>query len=196
MIIHWTENPLRTIIEVDKKDIERMSMPVRNEILYDYIYLLRVYVDKNGNSYDPQKAIETLKKFSYKAIETDVQEQVNQYILALKDSHVGDCTCVPCSCTKCFAEYSLGINTIEGLGEHAANYINRAFHKEESEHSNIDEALEYLLNYKVAPYDPKSSWKNMGKEYYESWIPKWESDAKKAYSWLLNYKNTRLNSQS
>ena len=195
MIIYWTENPLRTIIEVDKKDIERMSASVRNDVFYDYVYFLRVCVDENGNSHDPQKAIETLKKFSYNIIETDVEEIVNQYILALKDSHAGDCTCVPCSCTKCFAECSLGINTIEGLGKHAANYINSAFYKKGSEHSNIDEALEYLLNYKVAPYDPKSSWKNMGREYYESWIPKWESDAKKAYNWLLNYKNTKLNNQ-
>lgn len=195
MIIHWAENPLRSIVEVEEKDIERMSTSVRNDVLYDYIFLLRVYVDEEGNSYNPQKAIETLKNFSYKTIEADVDEQVNQYILALKDIHGGDCTCVPCSCTKCFAEYSLGINTIEGLGKHAANYINSAFYKEGPEYASIDEALEYLLNYKVAPYDPNSSWKNMGKEYYDSWISKWESDAKKAYGWLLNYKNTKLNNQ-
>lgn len=54
-------------------------------------------------------------------------EEVEWVVRGLRTEHGGDCTCIPCSCRKCWAEEYLGIDTIAGLGKHSAAKIQGAF---------------------------------------------------------------------
>lgn len=194
MNIIWKENPLRSIVEVDERDIERIRVAARSSELYDFIFLAQMYTVEGSKHYKPEKALKLIQEFDYKDIEKNINEEVERYIQDLKDIHIGDCTCVPCTCNKCLAEDAIGINTIEGLGKHAANYISSAFYQEGAEYKSIDQALEYLKYYEVEAFESNKVWQNgkFTKEYYDSWIPKWKADAASAYKWLLNYKETKL----
>jgi hypothetical protein len=45
---------------------------------------------------------------------------------ALTDQHVGDCTCVACSCIKCHAEQLAEVDTLPGLGKHSTRLLGSA----------------------------------------------------------------------
>lgn len=84
---------------------------------------------------------------------------------------MGDCTKVPCSCTKCQAEDILGINTTEGLK--SLYYIAGAFEK----NATLEEAIDFL---KTEP------------EYTEDWhkpyIGSWTKGRLSALESLIEYR--------
>lgn len=116
-----------------------------------------------------------------------VDELFNIFMAELRGSHIGDCTCVPCSCTKCYAEELMGINTIPGLKQHAASMIESAF----SEHKTIDEAIYFLENY--VPDRTKGGWDSESDERWDEVSPEFIEQAKDAAIWLKNYKIEKLN---
>jgi hypothetical protein len=128
---------------------------------------------------------------------SDIDKRCDQllehYVTELQGHHVGDCTCVACSCSKCHAESLLGINTISGLGKHPANSINGAFGKDNQK--SIDEAIDYLANYKIDPANyTGEAWKKLGG--YEQFVPRWLAETKHAHDWLVNYKNEHFKEQN
>lgn len=72
--------------------------------------------------------------------------KAKDYLPYLEGYHMGDCTCVPASCPKCYAESLLGVDTIEGLGKYEAGKIHDVFcpHNDFDERT-IDEVLEELM---------------------------------------------------
>lgn len=191
MRIHWKPNPLDTVIEVSTADVDRMRDKLITNELKNFIYDVGYYVDSKMRRYDTAKAVEKIKSFNMKSIETEVDRQLEYLVADLAGTHVGDCTCVPCSCTKCWAEHYLDIDTIKGLGKHEASKIQGYFLNKDGTVSTIDEVLDKLLNYEIQPFEENEAWKggHFTKEYYESWIPEWTAQAKRAHDWLLAYKN-------
>jgi len=87
------------------------------------------------------------------------------FVTALRDAHIGDCTCVPCSCLKCHAEGYLGIDTIPGLANYLAYKVNVAFGRDNER--SLDEAIVAL--------EPQSSL--------------WDSaEIRQAQEWLIGYR--------
>jgi hypothetical protein len=97
-----------------------------------------------------------------------------EYEAALRDVHVGDCTCQPCSCLKCHAEACLGIDTTPGLTRHMAHKIAGAFDRKPEptlEEAIIDLAGDGRLN------------------LWNACLPQWRKDVRLAHAWLVKYRN-------
>lgn len=192
MKIIYAQNPLNTVIELNEYEKKELYYIIKikeyEERLYDAFY----YHSHDKNEENLKKAIDP----EYYSPENDDKpspmdercKRLHEYLLSeLSSGHVGDCTCVPCSCGKCMAEDYLGINTIKGLGKYRANQIDNVFR--EIKTNNIDDAIESLRNYKVVIKDP-AAWEARGG--YEQYVPRWEKEAREAMEWLINYKNEFL----
>jgi hypothetical protein len=159
MKITWTENPLETRVELDEADKKLLFAKLKAEYLEDLIFSAH---------------------FELKS-EKAVDELVADYTQELLSKHIGDCTCVPCSCTKCRAESLLEIDTIRGLGKHSSYKIDSAF----SGGVSIDEAVRRLENYQPT-YDPNSKWPRSD---WEQHVPRWIEEGKRARAWLVAYRD-------
>lgn len=190
MKIIYKPNPLETIVELDERDKEILRWRIIAHKLEERLFDISSALEEvNDHSIFRAKQYATLTYDDEYKTEIDkyADKWTEIYANALKEDHVGDCTCVPASCLKCHAENYLDIDTLEGLGKHEAGKIFGAFgaFEEDSPTRSIDDVLEILKN-----YDPKANW-----EGWEAHAPRWIEEAKRAYEWLLNYKNTKLASQ-
>lgn len=193
MNIIWKPNPLASIVELDDRDKERLLLAYQEEHLC--FILIRI---ENGiqGKYKPKWTLEEAEKEAAKwrkIAEMDVDSpEITKLADELKTIHIGDCTCVACTCMKCYAESYLGISTIEGLGSHEATKIWSAFVKDDPDgydtsnwHGDIDLALKNLSE----PISETPNRHYEGKEdLWKSCIPRWESERKNAYNWLKAYK--------
>ena len=185
MKINWHPNPFRTTIEIDDHDKHMILLAIQNE---EYTNILcRLDLDLNGKYNRPALTdLEVVKKEIGKwgdicNLSVD-SEEVQYYISYLDTEHMGDCTCVPCSCLRCRVEEMLGIDTIKGLGKHQAYKVQGAFGKDGNK--TIDEAIASLEQ--IPEYKKPDSWPDsVG---YDVHIPRWESERKSAAVWLRKYK--------
>lgn len=203
MKITYTPNPLNTIIELDELDEERLKGKILRETLQDRLF--HAYYSLQQQNIDwynrvvaedgAKKPLKTLDGVIQELFEHDlnpeyylgnedntptkldlrVKELFDHYVEELKLGHIGDCTCVPCSCSKCHAEAYLGVNTIPGLSKHMGNYLDRLFRKHGEE--NINGVLDELKN-----YEPEVT------PGFEAHVPRWKKQADETYIWLLRYK--------
>ncbi|MFK5282421.1 hypothetical protein ACI3PL_22955, partial [Lacticaseibacillus paracasei] len=58
---------------------------------------------------------------------TNDSKEILDIIDDLNYPHVGDCTCDAASCSRCYVEFLLGIDTTEGCGKHQFRSILGAF---------------------------------------------------------------------
>lgn len=195
MKITYNKNPLWTTIELDENEKKELWYKIKikemEELLFEAYFHL-----KEGKYYDLQRAREAVEPDYYMTgdegdenkIDKRCDEMLNYYLAELQSNHVGDCTCVPCSCGKCHAEDILGINTIQELGKHSAYKIDAAFGKHNER--TIDEALESLSNYRPIKGE---AWAKYSQDDFDKHIPRWIAEAKKAYDWLVAYKSKHFN---
>lgn len=115
----------------------------------------------------------------------DIDSEDFNYILAsVDDIHMGDCTCVACSCSRCRAEELLGVNTLP-VGKHMAYKIDGAFGRDYSK--TIDEAIETLS--KPYSFEGRSEcYKNYSEENYMALTVRWNKEREAAAEWLKKYK--------
>lgn len=210
MNIIWNKNPLYTVIELTEQEQEIFKLKIKIHELEEDLGSASVYLDPQNASWIMKPSarrpeghtLETLVeevrndyldmsymygegKYEGKGLDARVDELFEYYMTDLKSSHGGDCTCFPCSCSKCHAESLLGIDTIKGLGKHSAHKILGAFGK--NNERSIDEALEHLKNYTVTPpTENLDGWEKVGG--WEKHVPRWTAEAKAAYDWLLAYR--------
>lgn len=154
MKIIWSPNPLRTVVKLDNADRWALREAMQDDLTSE---------DSEDNKW--------------------MNDLHDEYERSLCDVHVGDCTCVPCSCLKCWAEYYLGIDTIRGLNKYMAHQIENAFSG--SPGRTIDEAIAALADYNPKPSSPM--WDGR-RETWEAWLPKWRDDARQAHEWLVEYR--------
>lgn len=195
MKIIYNKNPLLTTIELNELEKKEFWYKIKLKEMEDLLYSAHFYleesniqnIDKTKKYLDPSYYISENGK---SALDERCDELLDIFLSDLKYTHSGDCTCVPCSCSKCYAEFILGIDTIKGLSKYSASKINSAFGK--NNEKSIDEALDSLLNYEpVISAEEKVRWDKVGG--YEQHLPRWKAEAKNAYDWLLQYKNEYLN---
>lgn len=182
MRIVWNENPLKTQVHLDAPDLKLLKTAIKYDDAYMTLIDISNYVDKDNINL---KAInKVLSEYFIRDDADEYDSDLEYYIDALLDTHMGDCTCVPAGCVKCRAEDLLGINTIKGLSKYAANYIVMAFRDDRS----ISEALEYLKNYEP---DIGDELKKMYPDTWKELEKRWKANADKAYEWLLGYEFNR-----
>ncbi len=196
MKITYNKNPLWTTVELDEQEKRELWYKIKvkemEELLFDAYFHLREK-DKHFNLESARKAVEPdyylgVTDNEKSDIDKRCDEMLEYYLAELQANHVGDCTCVACSCMKCHAEDLLGINTTKGLGKHSAYKINAAFGNKNEK--TIEEALEFLNNYNPIKGD---AWSKFSQEEFDKHVPRWTAEAKLAYDWLLKYKNEKLN---
>lgn len=194
MKITYNKNPLWTTVELDENEKKELWYKIKikemEELLFEASFNLR-----DGKHYNLEQARKAVDPEYYMTEEGDenkidkrCDEMLNYYLSELQSNHVGDCTCVACSCLKCHAEELIGIDTTKGLGKHSAYKIQSAFGIKNER--TIDEALEYLKQYNPTK---GAGWENFSQEDFDKYIPRWKTEANAAYEWLLNYKKEKLN---
>jgi hypothetical protein len=188
MKINWHQNPFLTTVELDERDKERILIAYQNE---EYSNILcDLNLELNGKYNRPALTdLEVIKEKVGKwgeicNLKAD-SEEIQSYMKELEYPHMGDCTCVPCSCMRCFVENMLGIDTIEGLGKHEANKMWGAFGKDGT--TAIDEAIMVLEE----PYryeERHEGYKDYPEESYMALAVRWNKERKSAAEWLKKYK--------
>jgi hypothetical protein len=197
MKINYHKNPLYTTVDLDEHNKKEMWLKIKLEQMEELLFDIHFNLQE-GKHFDLESARKSADPEYYCTDEkSDIDKRCDQllehYITELQGNHVGDCTCVACSCSKCHAEYLLGIDTIPGLGKHAANKFGGAFGK--NNEKSIDEAIAYLANYEINPaHYTSEAWKKLGG--YEQYVPRWMADAKLAHDWLVNYKNEHFKDEN
>jgi len=182
MNIIWNQNPLTTVVELNDSDREMLVRYIQNERYSDILADIEMGIaDGKITSLDEvHKQAKKWEEICELNIDSDM---VKTFEEELKQGHIGDCTCVPCSCLKCHAEHALGICTIAGLGNHEASKINGAFEGSKT----IDEAL-WTLTKPITYEDRHSAWEKYSREDYEKHIPRWEQESYNALRWLTQYR--------
>lgn len=163
MKINWNENPAKTTIELDSEDKEIMLISYKCE---EYEMLLA------ANRNDGWEDICNL------TVDSPEFQSVLEWITY---EHMGDCTCVPCSCLRCQAEDLLGISTLPPLGKHSTAMI---FGLNEP---NIDSAIQKLGE----PYTYQTrhkAYKDYTEEDYNKLLVRWNKEREQAQQWLMTYK--------
>lgn len=187
MKINWQPNPFNTTIEIDKRDKDRVVLYLQTEEYTNMLCELDLWLKGRINT-DVTPTIEEI----HKRIEgwgdvcnmTSESEEVVTFLSYLDTPHMGDCTCVPCSCIRCQVEDALGVDTLKGLGKHSARKVEGAFGRDGS--LSIDEAIANLE--KTPDYNKPDTWPDsVGWDVH---IPRWEIEREAALKWLKQYKET------
>lgn len=191
MKIIYKDNPLTTVIELSESEQSDFWLKLK---IQELEYLLEsAWFEANKSDFDI-KVIRKDLDIDYwcpevnppSKLDNRIDEIFAYSIAYLKGSHVGNCTAVPCSCSKCHAEELLGINTIQGLSKYEASMINREF----SKFSTIDEVIESLENY--IPDKTRGGWHTVSDERFNEVSITFKAQAKSAASWLKRYKLEKL----
>lgn len=216
MKITYTENPLLTVIELDDAEKKELWYKIKIGQLEDmaseahHLLSEREWYNTNIRRRTLEETVDEAcqildPKRWYTSEWSKMDERVDElhahYLLELQQEHFGDCTCVPCSCSKCHAEDLVGSNTIAGLGKHQAHHIARAFNIVDADKNVIGqrillEALDYLADHKfIARTDAESvkRWEQLGGE--ERHIKRWNAELLEAYAWLRRYANEHFAEQ-
>ena len=198
MKITYNKNPLYTTVELDENEKKEFWYKIKIEEMTNLLFEAHFYSDSERfdlervkRAVDPEyylKEGHKGKDGEKTKLDEECDVRLKAYLDDLRGCHVDDCTCVPCSCSKCHAESLLCIDTMPGLGKHSAHKIDAAFGKDNEK--SIEQAIESLANYNpYLPSPPKDAkvWEKLGG--YEQYIPRWNKEAKAAHDWLVNYKN-------
>lgn len=198
MKITYKENPLMTTVELDEFDKTLFWHKLKIEALEDrlfstHFYLSEEYFDlkraQSESNADEHDTSEGRSKF-----DKHIDKMCEYFIGELLDIHIGDCTCCPSSCSKCHAEYLLGVDTIKGLRKHEANLIGSLFGSGPTQpQRSLDEVIALLEEMVKTPivYDESKvgkSWPLEDRAAYEYHIPRWTQERVNALEWLKSYK--------
>lgn len=132
---------------------------------------------------------EAKKEMERLLLEDDYEDWVVKHIVeAVSEEHVGDCTCVPASCSRCHAESALGLNTFP-FSKHVGHALSEmAFQAYASEEDKAEHA-------KVVAELAEKYPSKMSQEDQSSWALKWAENralAKEAWdNHLLLYKQQK-----
>jgi hypothetical protein len=195
MKIIYTENPLASKIILDAKDKEifRLKLKIQGleEVIYGAYFKLKKKDGGYPKLYDPEEGVNRLQEWvDEQNDEGDTKHFTECYEYYLDElengEHCGDCTCVASSCTKCYAEGLLDLNTIAGLGNHSGSKVSGAFRT----HETCAEVIEYLRKpITLEPEDGKD------KSWWKPYIPRWNTEREHAIEWLIDYQKTKLGTE-
>lgn len=193
MEIIWNNNPLKTQVILNQHEAEVLWYKLKVDLLLEAMcsaecsmnleFMEPIHQKTHGPDYrytaeEALKAVRDDLRFDYHDSE-DFDIRVNEvhqmYLDALQGSHGGDCTCFCATCIKCDAEKKMGLNTIEGLSNHAGHYVCLAFNRRDCD---LDKAIQNLEEFK-----PR---KKFGSD--DALQAQWSDWAAAALTWLVKYR--------
>jgi hypothetical protein len=168
--VEWSDNPLATKVRLTTAGMLRLKLGIATDAVYGVRSCLQL-----------AKEQQDLKWCDYDDVGSDVEAyiegRVKWCVDALADVHCGDCTCVPMSCAKCYAEEMLGFFTTDGLGKHEGHAVSTAF---AGGRATIDQAIEYLRGPIVPIWGTAAEW--------EPHMERWREQRDRAIEWLTEYR--------
>ena len=129
MKIIYAQNPLATRVELDDNDRKTLATNIRIDEMQNLICELGFFAEE-GEHFDIERVRTSYKNYlstSDESLENRVKMRVKECEEELLSTHCGDCTCVACSCMKCWSEQFLEIDTTKGLGKHEGSIIESVF---------------------------------------------------------------------
>jgi hypothetical protein len=193
MNIIWAQNPLRTKVELNDLEIKLFSALYAKEHIEEALYSTYFSL-KEGNI---ERALRRCEPSFLDGNEGKdrrrewIEANIKIFLDSLGEAHCGDCTCFAASCTKCYIEHELDIDTIAGLGKHEADYIQSAFRlgkKEGDETPYCAQAIEYLED-NPPKIDPSKGWQ-------EPHLERWKGEHARALEWLKNYFEEKISGRN
>lgn len=213
MKITYAPNPLDTIVELDEHEIEIFRLKLKLEQYEDMMFgahwaiterlkdmgglkalSLDAALDEARRELDPKKWCTDGES----QVDARVEELLQHYLEELRLSHMGDCICAACTCSKCHAEHVLGVQTLKPFpGKHVLHKIattfsrwNQATGKHDGPEVTLDQAIERLAGYDPQPPENMSIWDKVGGFF--SHVPRWKTEAKEAHDYLVAYRDTHF----
>ncbi len=183
MKVNWHEHPFLTTVELDDRDKEHLLLAYQRDRYEDILFDIEIQIDNGSDINSIKKKLSSYADICNLVVDSEI---IQNFIDELNYPHMGDCTCDAISCIRCKVEDMVGIDTLKGLGPHAARKVKAAYGGDTSGKANrtITEAIECLE--KVPDYTRPDTWpKDME---YDAYIPKWENDRHAALKWLKQYK--------
>ncbi len=194
MKFEWSVNPLETVVFLDDADRKLLRVAIRLDAAINAI-TCRDLRDRAKTPEDAERYAKYLKgyddvAFDEEEVSAETDKSVGMFEAELQGSHVGDCICFACTCTKCWAESLLGISTIAGLGKHEASKIDNCFTDTSTttwsrKTLTSAEVIEELS--KPVSRTKNEHWKNSPQEMWDACIPRWESERATALQWYKRY---------
>lgn len=191
MKITYSENPLKTTVELDEQDKQVFWLKIKIEELQNRLFSTHfnltvehhLDIDRAKKNCNPEDYIQEDNEEKV-AVDKRVDMLFECFTNELMGEHCGDCTCVPCSCLKCRAEDILGINTLGTFPDkHELHQVGGAFGKGRT----LDEAITYLKDHEIPRQKPES-WTRSTQEEWERYLPGWEAQQARAYEYLKWWK--------
>lgn len=189
--ILWAQNPLETIVELDEHDKAILRLKLVLERLEEAAFSVHFAVEKGLSK---EKILEELDVDYYfdngerggRPFRMSIDEDLERSVQSLREAHDGDCVCSACACLKCRTENLLAIGPISGLGKHAGRKIRDAFLVRGSNASIGDAIHELETHY---PTNTTPGWSQVN---FESHIPRWLEDQRKAAEWMTKYRSAHF----
>ena len=129
----YTDNPLATQVFLDASESRMLWHIIRAKELEELLFEVHCHLDAKcldidgaRNDSDPDYILGDDDQ-QRSGLEQRVDTLHTHCLAVLQSYHIGDCTCVPCGCSKCYAESLLGLNTLKGLPKHGGHTIMRLF---------------------------------------------------------------------
>ena len=187
MRIIWKPNPLESIVELDDSDRRLLRLRLEVDDLQERIASAHVLLD---STWLQSESPEVGKALRYLTIPDDdpvrLDRRAAEFERELAAGHVGDCTCVPCSCLKCYAEHLVGVDTLKGLGKHEAAKVAGAFTSREGGTTpTLDEVISRLLTWRPTK---GPAWDKFSDADWQQHVPRLLEEAARAHTWLTRYK--------
>ena len=186
MNIIWNKNPLAAVIKLDDLEKQILRLKIKLENYEDRLFSAWFYL--TDDKIDIEHAKRELNPDSYMDDDGNFEKQIDKladyFIGELSGVHVGDCTCYPCSCSKCHAEDLLGIHTLKGLNKHGGHKIDGMFRANPD--LTLDQAIDQLENY--VPIKG-AGWEGYSQEEFNQYVPRWTAQAESAAEWLRKYRD-------
>jgi hypothetical protein len=207
MKILWAPNPLATVVELDEVEKRLLWHQLKIKNLEERMFTAHFDLDPIDrewhNKHVGERSLEAAVAAAIAALDVayidgdekrrdksyaeEIDKTLGDAVAALAGAHCGDCTCVPCGCSKCFAEGAIGIDTLAGLGKHEAHAIAGVFRPAPGEPTakTISEALEMLRDHHPVK---GRGWEKCTDEAFQAHVPRWIEEAKRAHTWLEAYR--------
>lgn len=194
MKINWNVNPLETAVFLDDADRKYLRLAIRMESALSAIS----HRDLRDSAKTPEEAERYAKyiksyddvAFDEDEVSADIDKRVEMFEAELQGPHVGDCICFACTCTKCWAESLLDIDTIAGLSSNEASKIDSCFTDTSTttwsrKTLTSAEVIEELS--KPVSRTKNEHWKNASQQSWDACIPRWEAERARALNWYRRY---------
>lgn len=173
MNIIWNVNPKYTTLSLTELDKQIISLVVNQYELIEEATLTMHYVKNNDNNF-----IRHINYF-YDLYDKSNNIPINKNVIysLTEGYHEGDCTCLPATCQKCYAEEMLNINTLKGISKHSLRLIDTALINE----NNIPQKAIIFLNEEYH----KTINNNINQHLKNAWINQAKIAAKEYENYLI-----------